>query len=313
MARLPPAEKLPLALRKNVRDEWENNKADLEAQLSDVLGAPWTIELNPLAIWPYHNDGYAKESLGSCIKAYIEGAIYTLKYQAGKGGDAFKNEVNTICHAHVLTLDVETEQPARFSYAGCDVDDAGRLRLLFTEKNLGSNIDSCCEESTLTKALNAAPSPSGVPLSYVVRMGIHNDYDTQIVAIREQIATLLDKPVEAVTLTPNFEANFAALSASSSSSLRDDWQRVLPDFTRAYFDALAYQLKYIKTGEDEMIREGVLEAVSTNEYAFRVVEKLKKETYNECEIEDGVLYLQTTPQYFGSNIDQIASKLMDLL
>lgn len=221
--------------------------------------------------------------------------------------------MNTICHAHILTLDVETKQPARFTYCGCDVDDAGRLRLLFTEKYLGSNIDSCCEEKVLTEALNAAPSPIDAPLSYVVRMGIHNDYTTQIVAIREEIATLLGKPADAVTLTPNFESNFAALSAASSSSLRDDWQSSLPSFTLKYFEALAYQLKYIKVGEDEMVREGVLEAVSTNEYAFRVVEKLKKETYNECEIEDGVLYLQCTPKYFGSNIDQIANKLMDLL
>lgn len=53
-----------------MRDEWDNNKADLEKQLSTVLEDTWTVEVNPLAIWPYHNDGYAKESLGSCIKAY---------------------------------------------------------------------------------------------------------------------------------------------------------------------------------------------------------------------------------------------------
>ncbi len=55
-----------------VRDELDNNKADLEKQLSDLLGAAWTIDINPLAIWPYHDDGYAKESLGSCIKAYVQ-------------------------------------------------------------------------------------------------------------------------------------------------------------------------------------------------------------------------------------------------
>jgi hypothetical protein len=69
MPRLPPAEKLSLALRKNVRDEWDNNKANLEKQLSEVLGETWTVEVTPNAIWPYHNGGYAKESLGSCIKA----------------------------------------------------------------------------------------------------------------------------------------------------------------------------------------------------------------------------------------------------
>jgi hypothetical protein len=59
--------------------------------------------------------------------------------------------------------------------------------------------------------------------------------------------------------------------------------------------------------------EGMLEAVSTNEFAFRVVGKLKYGSYCECDIEDGVLYLQCTPATFGTNIDLVASKLMDRL
>lgn len=51
-----------------VRDEWDNNKADFEKQLSELLGETWTIDINPNAVWPYHNDGYAKDSVGSCIK-----------------------------------------------------------------------------------------------------------------------------------------------------------------------------------------------------------------------------------------------------
>lgn len=88
MVRLPPAEKLPLALRKNgkstsrphprprmankhitVRDEWDSVKEDLTSQITQILGQEWTIDITPTAVWPYHGDGYAKESLGSCIKA----------------------------------------------------------------------------------------------------------------------------------------------------------------------------------------------------------------------------------------------------
>ncbi|KAH6650423.1 hypothetical protein F5144DRAFT_44443 [Chaetomium tenue] len=308
MARLPAAEKLPLALRKNVRDEWENNKADLEKQLSDILGTAWTIEVNPLAIWPYHNDGYAKESLGACLKAYVEGAIYQLKYQTSKHGDEHKTEINTICHAHILTIDLEETSPARFSYGGCDVLD-GQLRILFVENNLGTNIDDCLGEDKLTKALNAAPGDA--PLSFVARTAIRADYDPKIAEVRAQIAALLGKSAEEVTLNPNFEANFAALKADSS--VRDDWQGNLGSFTLLYFEGLAYQMKYIKVGEDEMVQEGLLEAVSSNEYAFRVVEKLKNETYCEVEIEEGVLYLQCVPKYFGTNVNDAAAKLMDKL
>jgi len=52
MPRLPPAEKLSLALRKNVRDEWDNNKADLESQLSGVLGQPWYVFSFYLSVVP---------------------------------------------------------------------------------------------------------------------------------------------------------------------------------------------------------------------------------------------------------------------
>lgn len=244
---------------------------------------------------------------------YIEGAIWQIKYLVGKYGDEFKKEVNAICHTHVLTLDVEEQSPPRFSYGGCDVVD-GKLRLLFAESALGTNIDYCCQEDALTKALDAAPTDA--PMSYTVRNGIRTDYEPKIAGVRKQIADMLGKGEDAVTLNANFEANFAKLDAAlkgGDTSVRDDWQRNLADFTLRYFDALAYQMKYLKVGEDEMVQEGLLEAASTNEYAFRVVDKLKYESYCEVDIEDGVLYLQTTPGNFGTNIDHVANKLMDRL
>lgn len=213
----------------------------------------------------------------------------------------------------MLALDLEETKPPRFSYGGCDVSD-GKLRILFVEQNLGTNLDYCCSEEFLTKALNNAPSDA--PLSFVVRQGIRQDYDPKIGEVRAKLAELLGKSEDAITLTPNFDANFAKLAEAhkgGKSSVRDDWQTNLADFTFRYFDALVYQMKYQKVGEDEMIQEGVLEAVSTNEYAFRIVDKLKRESYCEVDIEDGVLYLQCLPGEFGTNIDYVASKLMDLL
>jgi len=53
-----------------VRDSWENKKADLEAQLLTHLGVAWTFEVNPLAIFPYAEEGsYGHRSLGDCIFA----------------------------------------------------------------------------------------------------------------------------------------------------------------------------------------------------------------------------------------------------
>lgn len=308
MAPLPPAEKLSLAVRKNVRDEWENNKADLEKQLSELLGTEWTVEADPKAIWPYHNDGYAKESLGSCIKAYVEGAIYQIKYLSGRYGSEFATEINDLAHAHVLTLEVEDQDPARFSYNGCEIKD-GKLRILFNETCLGTNVDYALQENSLLPALNAAPSDK--PFSFHARNSIRQDYEPAIGAVKKDIADLLGKSVDEITINPNFEANFAKLSESKPSL--EDWQERLGNFTLKYFEGLAYQMKYQKVGEDELIQEGLLEAVSKNEYALRIVDTLTYDSYGEVVVEDGVLYIQAKPDTFGTNIDYAAQKLVDQL
>ncbi|KAK1770102.1 hypothetical protein QBC33DRAFT_312241 [Phialemonium atrogriseum] len=313
MARLPPAEKLPLAVRKNVRDEWDNNKADIEKQLSDLLGEAWTFEVNPNAIWPYHNDGYAKDSLGSCIKAYFDGAIYQIKYLIGSRGDSLKAEINTICSAHVLSMDVDDSEPKRFSYGGCDVAD-GKLRLLFRPDALGTNIDYACQGDQLFPALNAAPGPEGQALSFLARMAVRQDYDGKIEDCRKQVADMTGNAD--FKLDAKFEDVFAKLQDASkvaSGGVREGWQERLGSVALGYFEALAYRMKYLKVAEDEMVREGFNEAVEKGEAALRIVDKLTYDSYCECVIEDGVLYLQTTPQNFGTNIDNAAQNLMDLL
>jgi hypothetical protein len=187
----------------------------------------------------------------------------------GKYGDEFKAEINAICHAHVLTMDLEETTPPRFTYCGCDVLD-GKLRLLFVESYLGTNIDYCCQEDALLPALNAAPSDK--PLSFTVRTGIRSDYDPKIGAVHHEIATLLGKTDDEIKLNPNFEDTFAKLSVASkvkNTELRDDWQTNLGSFTLKYFEAVAYQMKYLQVGEDELIQEGFLEAVDKNEIPHR--------------------------------------------
>lgn len=210
-------------------------------------------------------------------------------------------------------MDVEETTPPRFSYGGCDVQD-GKLRILFVVENLGTNLDYCCNQEAMTRALNEAPSDA--PMSFIVRCGIRSDYDPKIGEVRTKLAGLLGKSESDVTLTPNFEEVFAKLDAAhktGKSDVRDDWQRNLANFIFLYFDAMVYQMKYQEVGTDEMVQEGVLEAVSTNEYAFRIVDKLKYESYCEVDIEDGVLYVQTTVDRWGTNIDDCARKLMDRL
>ena len=69
-----------------------------------------------------------------------------------------------------------------------------------------------------------------------------------------------------------------------------------------------------KFGEDDMLQEGFNEAVEKNQIAFRIVEELRKGSgYSEIFIEDGVLYIQTTPQNFGTNVDYACQDIVDIL
>ncbi|KAI1207461.1 uncharacterized protein F4807DRAFT_434677 [Annulohypoxylon truncatum] len=313
MSRLPPVEKLPLALRKNIRDAWDNKKSGFEQQLSDTLTVPWTIEINPNQLYAYAEEGYAKESLGDCISSYINGATDKLKDYVSNAGEEGLKELNSICHAHVITMDLDDEK--RFTYCGVDVHD-GKLRILFAPGRLGANIDDALSRDVLLKALNEAPAPNSeeaATLSFTARKGIRDEYDNRAEEIRAQIGEILEKPD--IKLNPNFEDTFEKLQQESKANteFRSDWESNLGSFTRFYWEGLVNQLKYQKFDQDDLLREGFHEAVDKGEIAFRIVEKLKYNSYCECDIEDGVLYLQCTSKTWGSNIDDAAQGLLDRL
>ncbi|KAM0812051.1 hypothetical protein AB5N19_14368 [Seiridium cardinale] len=296
MTRLPPVEKLPLAVRKNLRDDWDNKKANIEKELSDVLTVPWTVEVNPNQIYAYAGEGYAKQSLGSCIAGYINGAIYQLKYYQSSFGEEGLKELNSIAHKHVITMDVDDAK--RFNYGGVDVHE-GNLRILFAPDNLGVNIDYACEKETLQRALNEAPPAEGSsePLSFATRTGIRQDYDPKIEEIREKIANLIAK--SDIKLNPNFKETFFAKLKEESQIKKDRAPRRLGEWQ--------------KFEDDDLLQEGFNEAVDKGEITLRIVDKLKEGSYGECEVEDGVLYLQCTPKTWGTNVTYLAEKLVDKL
>ena len=214
-----------------------------------------------------------------------------------KHGEDGLKELNAISHAHVLTIDVD--EAKQFSYCGVDVHE-GKLRILFQEDHLGTNIDDALDPSVLFKALNNAPAPEGATLNFVARADIRREYEPNAENVRTQIADILKRPD--IKLSPNFEATYAKLLEArkdGKSELREDWAGTIGAFTRMYFEGLATQLKWQKFHEDELLQEGLNEEVSKGEIAFRIVDSLQKGTYSEAVFEDGVLYLQvSTPSAF---------------
>ncbi|KAJ3037525.1 hypothetical protein HDV00_001638 [Rhizophlyctis rosea] len=301
-----PIEKLPLAARKNFRDEFENQRADLEKQISDLLGEQWKIDINPNLIYVYaEKDSWGQTSPGDCIKGYVEGAIYQLKYLTESHGPILAQELNTLVSTHTLTLYPDLEK--KNTYCGVDVHD-GVLRLLFAEGNLGTNTSYALEK--LEAALNdASKATNPTSLSYRVRLGIERDWTQKFDALKASLVAQTHN--DSLELVPNFEANAEALK-NGGKDVRDDWETNLGDFTRQYFEGLEWIMRGKGFKDDDMLWEGFGEAVEKGKVEFRVVDKIEK-SYGEAVIEDGVLVLKVKPDTFGTNISYIAENIVDLL
>jgi hypothetical protein len=147
-------------------------------------------------------------------------------------------------------------------------------------------------------------------LSYTARNSIKSSWKPKVEELQKQIAKQLYN--DDIKLAPNWETNFAALSASKE--VRDDWESNLGDFTRRYFEAIQYSMNYNKFSEDDLLYEGFAEAVTKGEIEFKIVEKLTGDSnYNQLLVENGTCIMQTTPKQYGTNIDNIAQGIVDVL
>ncbi|CAK7237013.1 hypothetical protein SBRCBS47491_009832 [Sporothrix bragantina] len=311
-ARLPPAEKLNLVARKSIRDDYDASRPEFEKKLSEKLGTAWTFDINPLAIYPYAPED-RQSSIGYVIKSYAEGAMDALIYFAGRQGEEAVAELNTIAHAHTITMDLDEE--GKNTYNGCKVADDGKLVILFSHANFGVNVGQAFEVDKVLKALNEAPPAPGADapkLSFAARTGIRDDYESKAEEIRGKFVKMLGR--EDIKLEPNFEELYAVLSKPENVKIvGDDYEGRMGFLLREYFDGVAYQMNYQKFGEDDMLQEGFNEAVETGIITFRVVDKLKYGSYCECVIEDGKLYVQANIERYGVNTGQAAEKLVDQL
>jgi hypothetical protein len=214
-------------------------------------------------------------------------------------------EINQLASTHTITLYPDVER--KNSYCGVDITD-GVLRILFTEGNLGTNTHHALQY--IEKALNAAASADAGALNYTARNSIKQDWEPQLQQLQKDIAEQLHN--NDIKLSPNFEA--VAEKLKTGKDVRDDWSENLGSFTKKYFESLLYFLKYNKFGEDDLLYDGFNEQVSNNEVIFRIVDKVTgPSSYSQCLVEEGVLVLQTTPAYFGTNVDYVAEKIVDIL
>ena len=257
---------------------------------------------------------FLSHSLTHTPPRYFSSGLYRLREFVDYSDAETVADLNTIAHAHVLTIDVDLD--SRFTYNGVDVTDDGKLRILFEPEYLDTNISSALDRDVLKRALNDADKDeAGTGLSFIARQTKRKEFDAQFEAVRKEIGEALAKPD--IKLTPNLEDTFAKLKADAASPKtqldKKYWEEQLPSWTLKYFEGLLSQLKWQKFNEDDMLQEGFNDAVDSGEIAFRIVDSLKEKSYCEFEIDGGVFYLQTTVKTWGTNIDAAAEGIVDKL
>ncbi|GAM85435.1 hypothetical protein ANO11243_034420 [Dothideomycetidae sp. 11243] len=238
-------------------------------------------------------------------RRYLDAAVYNLKDFVNKFGDDGKNELNNVASAHVIGMD-ET-QDTTISYCGCDVHE-GKLRILFAKGYFATNVADATYRDALQEALSKAGS-SGSALDFNTRTGIKNDWDPKIGAVKQRLEAITG--FKDLTITPNFEATFAALDGKPE--MTSGWQKQLGQYTLAYFQGLVDNLTSAGFEKDDMLQEGLQEAMEKKEIKFEIVDKLSKGSYNEAVPEDGILYLRTVVAQYPFNTNQMGYQLLDLL
>ncbi len=235
---------------------------------------------------------------------YVEGFIESLKSFLQNHSEEGKNELNTVCHTHNITLGPSSA----VNYCGTSITN-GTLNLLFHPEKLAANIDDV--GSTLAETISsAAKSENTGLLSYAARHSIKTQYEPKIGDILEKCRKTLQNP------DLKFEAGFEELAKmlKGSKDARDDWETNVGDFARDYFDGFEQALEREGFGKDELLREGFEEGCEKGTIRLKIVEKLKGGSgYNEVVLEDGEVLLQTTPEKWGVNISNAADKLVDIL
>lgn len=308
-----PVEKLPLAARKNIRDEFDANIGNLINAVSDLLGQPYKLEVNFHLFYAYAvaaDSSWVKSSPGVAAFNYFESFHTYLKdfTEEGTYTDAVEafNEL-------VTERRISLEADPSVTYSDCRVRD-GAFELTFSSTSPGVNVSYACQE--MPKRFDEglfAKDPDALPM--IAKRNIRDEFERKKEGL---LARFKEELLGAdVGLMADYTAIWKTLVAGNKINSDVNLEYSTQNFGRvlySYFDGLASQMKS-KLNKDDMMVEGFIEAVPTLQLCVEVAPQdySLKNSYHEIEIKDGKFIIRTTPRYFGTNSDSAAQDIVDLL
>jgi len=311
MANKPPVEKLSLAVRKNYRDKFENNRAEHESSIAKLVGTDsWTLNINPNLVYAYADEpgSYSASNFGDCVNNYVTSFIDQLKTYTKDGKDEeAKEAIRKTAKQHSVTLLPDDS----VSYCGIEIKD-GEIRLLFKPTYLGTNVGDVARD--FAKAVDIALDALGEnDLPIVTRRAIAASLDPAVTKAQEELKKLFKEDYKV-------EADVGAilkklLAAPDDISWYKDYvNERAAEWTALYFENAVNQLDQKKFGSDDMLQEAFLDATDKRIVRFEIVDSLKNgKTYNDTLFEDGEYKIQTVAKYFGTNVGDVGYDVIDRL
>jgi len=295
-----PLDKLPLAVRKDIRDNYETpHKANLEKQISDLLGRPYTIDVNLNECLAYSTTAQNGDALNNYFKYFIT----RLDTYVNKHGEEGKTHFNEAVSNSKISIAVEPTGE-KSSTTGKVVD--GVYVIHFPQDYWGSWQQ--ISDDDFLKAIDEVPrADNALPL--IVKNGIKNDYDSKIDKVRKDLGETLAIPD--LIIQPNFDANYAFLKKQKSPPSGYDYN--LGKATIDYLEGCLNRLNSQGFKGDDMLQEGIQEVLATKTIEVCAVEKLEKKDTNEAILKDGKLYLNALPADWGSWCSYMGEGILEQL
>jgi len=176
---VPPVEKLPLAARKDIRDNFDSKIAGYTKTVSDLLREPYKLEVNFNQFYAYaaaSEDGtWVKTSPGTAAANYFESFVTYLKRftDEGKYDDAIE-AFNDLVTEKRVSIEAGGEG---IVYSDCSVQD-GTFEINYDPKRPGTNVDYACREieKRFDEALFAR-SPDTLPM--IAKRSLREEWEKQ--------------------------------------------------------------------------------------------------------------------------------------
>ncbi|CAG8503199.1 7533_t:CDS:2 [Ambispora gerdemannii] len=296
---------LSLRAKVNIRDEWELKIPALKKQLKKALGEDYQFEVDFEDIYTQavkeneDQTDYYDSNLGSITFRYFESLVQNIE-RVTKNDELVRQEFLNLTSARKFVLEhdpVLLEEINEYN----DIQFENGISYIKTHpKSYGTN------SSIGYYIIQKLHHPDSV-LPLVAKKNIRDEWE-------KKNPTLKKKLKQAVGEDYEFKVDFEDLYLTAVKNGQGDEQwlkQSLGEVVFGYYEALVSNIVKV-TKDDELVREGFLEATENKEIHLLHDAELEND-YHDIQVNDGNLTIRIQPGKFGTNRNSVGYNIIDVL